>query len=553
MRRKEQIARPRRLTWRSGSTLVMLLSIMSLLRTDRSVDAALPGALAGLVPTAPLVFLETDDFPRLIGRWRDCRLRRDVEATETYQRCLSSRLLLRLGQRLDRLETALAAPLTLDRLSSLPGDQGGVALYNVGDLSFVLWLRLRPGAVDEFEVLRRGLPVERSQRSGQRFVVHRGSDETSPIAFAVVGQLLIVSNDTANFQRALALAVDNEGDALAADETYVAMTRRAPADAQVHLYLDMARLVSTRPFQRYWVHGNSEDLRGLDRTLLSLKIEEHHAVERRVLSYRAGEAPRLPAGSIVGVSADERLEALPGGTYAAVRGVDAEEAARAARWIWPRAADGSERLEPLRDLLVRGRVTHVVEVIRPFLDRNWFFPHDRLAIAFALESPEALSTRDAVDAASSAFSKSIIDSGSITTRARRSTKGGVTTHTLTSLLPGGSNLSVSRARGDGVLVLATDIDLAVELAGAAAPTAPLGQALAAGGPDAARLDYARANRALSKRLDLITNASENRRIGATAFLGEEVPELLGVPIFTRVERIAVRDGDFDRHEVRYFY
>lgn len=553
MRWEEGNVRPLRLTWRSGSTLVVLIAIMSLIRSDRSVDAARPGALSRLVPAAPLVLLETDDLPGLIGRWRDCRLRRDVEATEVYQECMSSRLLLRLSQRLDRLESALSAPLTLDRLSRLAGDRGGIALYNVGDISFVLWLRLQPGAVDELEVLRRGLPVERSRRSDQRYVVHRGTDDTSPIAFAVVGQLLIVSNDPERFQRALALAVDDDGDALSADETYVAMTRRAPVGAQVHLYLDMARLVRTRPFQRYWVHGNAEELGGLDKTLLSLEIDEHRAVEHRLLSYCDGEAPRLPAGSTVGFDADERLEALPGGTYAAVRSVDAEEAARAARWIWPRAADGSERLEPLRDLLGRGRVTHVVEVIRPFLDRNWFFPRDRLAVAFALATPESLSTRDVVDAASAAFSKSIALTRTTTSRARRSAKGGVSAFTLTSLLPGGSDLSVSRSRGDAVLVLATNIELAYELAGASAPTAPLGQSLAAGGPDAARLDYIRASRALSKRLDLITHASENRRIGATAFLGEEVPELLGVPAVTKVERIAVRDGDFDRQEVRYFY
>jgi hypothetical protein len=324
-------------------------------------------------------------------------------------------------------------------------------------------------------------------------------------------------------------------------------------NGSAHLYLDMARLVRTRPFQRYWVHGNVEELRGLDQVLLSLSLEEHLVVEHRVLSYSTGETQRLSAGPSSGFNSDDRLAALPGGTYVAVRTVDAEEAARAARWIWPGSVEGIERLETLRDLLERGNVTQVVEVIRPFLDRNWFFPHDRLAVGFALETPQSLSTRDVVKAAAKAFSTSDGGTRGSTARPRRSTKGGVTAHTLQSLLPGGSDLSLSRSRGDGVLVLATDLELAYELAGASAPTAPLGQALLAGGPDAARLDYVRARRALSKRLDLITHDGENRRTGAAAFLGDDVPELLGATGVTKVERIAVRDGDFDRQEVRYFH
>ena len=544
---------------RRGVVLVVaLLSATALLRTDHLVEAARPGALAPLIPSRPLVVLETDELPRLLARWRDCQLRRDVEATDVYEQCLASRLLIRLDQRLERLEAALASPLTIDRLARLPADRGGLALYNLGDTAFVLWLRLQPGAVEDMRLLRPGLSVERSERSGQRVLIHRGTDSTSPVAFAIVGQLLIVSNDLRTFRRALALATDDRGQSLADDTTYEEMARRAPVDAQVHLFLDMARLVETEPFQRYWIHGNSEALRGLDRAMLSVTFEEARAVEHRQLSYREVDAQRLPAGSAAGAPIDERLEALPGGTYAEVRAVDAAAGARAARWLWPRAAgstaQGSENVEPLRALLDRGHVTQVVEVIRPFLDRNWFFPRDRLAVAYALDTPDDLPTKAVVEEASEAFSRSVEGPHGAAPRARRRHVRGLMTQTISSLIPGGADLSIARSRGNAVLVFATDPDLALEVAGAAAPTAPLGQALAAGGPDAARVDFARASRALSKRLDLITSVSgQGPRTGMAAFLGDAVPELLGVPHITRIERIAFRDGSIDRQEVRYVY
>ena len=53
-----------------------------------------------------------------------------------------------------------------------------------------------------------------------------------------------------------------------------------------------------------------------------------------------------------------------------------------------------------------------------------------------------------------------------------------------------------------------------------------------------------------QRLRLITTTGRRERYGQAAFLGEDVPELLGVPGISQIERIALREGDLDRQILR---
>lgn len=549
--------------WRRGilrskaAAALGLLLLLASLQTDRLVEAARPGELARLVPGRPLLLLESDDLPALVARWRDCQLRQDVENTNVYRRCEASRIALRLGERTDLIEALLNQPLSLDTITSLPGERGGLALYNISDTTFVLWLRTHHGAGADLELIRRNVDAERSTREGQRVIIHRGTETSSPLAMAVVGDILIVSNDLENFDRALALAAADDGEGgenLASDDIYNSMTPRAPVSATVHLYLDMARITQTRQFQRYWVHDNSEDLQQIDRALLSLTFDEDRVVENRILAY-ATQATRMPAGPATttadGSSEADRLEALPS-VHAATMSLvaaNAEAASSAARWIWPGTTEnGSTQLQ---ELLARGGVVRYLDVVRPRLGRDNFSPSDQLAIAFALESPDDLDTDDVVTAGAQALVGAMEGVELEPPTARRTAGRGVTVHTLASLLPGLNGLSVSRSRDGGVLVLSNSIQLARDVASLAISTAPLGQALATPGPDVSTVDFTATRRLLGTRLELITNPEQQGPPEARRFLGEDIPELLSATGITRIERVAYRDGDFDRQIVRY--
>lgn len=528
-----------------GAPLLGVLLALVLLRTDRVVEAALPGEIARLAPAGALVLLESEDLPGLVGRWRDCRLRTDVEATNVYHRCQASRVVQRLGERLDLFEAVLdGGDLSLDRLAALPGDRGAIALYNVSQTTFVLWLRTHRGAGEELEVLRPDLEVERLERSGQRYLVHHGTDESSTVAFAVVGDLMIVSNDVERFEQAVALALGEGGDALA-DRGWEAMARQAPASAQVHLSLDMSRLVNTRQFRRYWVHDNADDLEGIDRALLSVTFLDDRVIEHRLLSYRPDGGDRLPAGAERGGTADERLAALPEGIFSALRRVDAAGAVEAARWVWP---GGQGELDTLQGLLAQGQPSQVLEVLRPRMGRHGFEPNDQLAVALRLGHPAGVPNQELLAAAAGAMARAVNVENLPTPR--RLHRRGVTVYTLSPLLPGGARLSVARSRDGDVLVLSDSPRLAAAVGVAARASAPLGQALSAGGPDVSRVDFDQAQELLSHRLPLITSRGNSRGSGTT-FLGRDVPELLGVPRISRIERIAQRLGDLDRQVVRY--
>jgi hypothetical protein len=529
--------------------LAALLAALAALRTDRAVEAARPGDLARLVPGNPVVLLETDDLPGLVARWRDCELRPAVEASEAYQRCHASRLGMRLSERVGLLDAALSEPASLDRLAGLPGNRGGLALYNVGETTYLFWLRTHTGAGRDLAVLRPDLDVERTRRGGHEVLIHRGTEDTSPLALAVVGDLLILGNDIARVEEAIALAAGDGGQALASDATYLALARRAPEGAQAHIYLDMSRLLATRQFRRYWVHDNVEDLSGIDRVMLSVTWEQGRTVEHRVLAYVPDE-PRLPAGAAATVGAEDRFGALPAGAYSALSTVSGpDRAAFAARWIWPGASDGN--LGDLTGLLGRARPARMVEVSRPTLGRDGFSPQDEHGVAFLLGNPAALSDEELASAASAAMSAALSTGRRVVPEERRVPGRGVVATALAAPLPGSPRLAISRSADGAVLVLATSARLAVELAVAAEPSDALGEALRVPGPDLARVSFDAAGPALRQRLDLITTDEEMGRYGALAFLGEEIPELLEIPGIATIERRAWRDGDLDLQEVRY--
>lgn len=532
-----------------ATCLGVMLVCSLLVRTDRLVEAARPGDLARIVPGTPLVLLETEDLPGLVARWRDCEMRAPVEDSESYRACNASRLGLRLSERLGLLDTAMSEPITLDRLASLPGNRGGLALYNVGDTSFVFWLRTHHGAASDLAVLAPDLEVERTERGEHRYMIHRGTEETAAVAFAVVGDLLIFGNALEQFEAAVDLAIAGSGSALMGDPTYEALARRAPESAQVHLYLDMGRLAGTRQFRRYWVHDNAEDLAGVERAMLSVTWEERRTVEHRVLAYREG-GRRLAAGATAAPEPGERFAALPRGSYAAIETVDdARGAAALARWLWPSDTEGAP--EDLARLLEPARPSQAVEIHRPGMGRDAFSPRDEMAVAFLLADPDALATGDVVDAASAAMTETLSEGRTVEPERRRAPGRGVVATRLAAPLPGSPQLVVSRSRDRTVLVLATSSRLANELARNAAPTAPLGQALRTAGPNVARVNWEGVSTLLRRRLDLITTEDDYDRFGPEAFLGEEVPELLEVPDISTIDRLAWRDGDFDIQEVRF--
>jgi len=517
------------------------------LRTDRLVEAARPGDLARLVPPGALVLLDSEDLPALAGRWRDCDLRPAVEKTGAHGRCRASRINLRLDDRVDLMEATLIQPITIERLSKLPGARGGLALYSITDTKFVLWLRTHRGAAQDLELLRAGLDTTDHEVGGHSYAVHRGTDgETSPIAMGVVGDLLIIGNDVEHFEAAFRLAAGQAGQSLADDGTYRALLAKAPASAQAHVYLDMERIGPTRQFQRYWVHDNSEDLAGMTRAMLSVTWEDDRAVEHRVIAYRDG-GTRMPAGGAA-AGADDRLAALPRGAYGSIsETAEATDAAAASRWVWPGGARGKAP-ESLASILAPGEPARVLEVVRPALASNGFAPADTLAVGILLAEPGAVTTDAVVSAGETALTELLSAGRAVAPTRSSARRSGIDTVTLSPPLPGGPDLSVARSVDGAVLVLASGSAVAAEVAAAAAPGEPLGRALRAPGPDVARVDYDRAERLLRRRVRLLT-----RREGSRGFLGRDVPQLMGAADLSRIERIAWRDGDLDRQELRYVY
>jgi hypothetical protein len=354
----------------AGAVLALLVVVFA--SRSRGAGARATTIARGL-PAGALVYVETPRLGELVAAWRDSGARRRFAGSPADEAMRRSMLFLRLAERVAALEALAGFELDFDRAAAMFGREAGVAVYDLSDTRFVLVTRLTDAQLGKtpLEAARRKLAPRR--HAGLDYhVAERGGHV---LAFAQVGDRLLVGNDLAHFREALVLTAREAGvrtdgakvASIADDADYAGLLAGAPADAAARVFVRLARLRGTHHFDSFWffhwaAERPSPRVDGLRASLLSLRLDADGAREtRQHVVDDAGLLSGLPEG------ADEQAcAALPPGLLVST-GEGTPRLARLlpradARREWSAEEQAALAAAQALDLGARGRWLEVVQL-----------------------------------------------------------------------------------------------------------------------------------------------------------------------------------------------
>lgn len=263
--------------------LVTLIVIVSFLAGPASADTG----LAKLVPARAIAYLETDDLASLLDGIASQPATAAFLESAAYQQFASSKLFLKLEDRLRALEENTGFGLNFERLRGLAGGESALALYDIGELSMTLITRIGEEKVQASALwpLRDSFDTRKTGENDDEFYyVKEDPYGRASLAFAFVDDLLIISTDVLRFETTLAL-INGQGSSLAQASLFGMARILWPKNASLRLYLDQKAINQTPHFRSYWLFGNQQEFKDIGFTLASLQFEEDKITEQRIFGY----------------------------------------------------------------------------------------------------------------------------------------------------------------------------------------------------------------------------------------------------------------------------
>lgn len=256
---------------------------------------AAPGGMAPLIPGRPLLCLEASDLSAALAALDGSKPMAAWYATASYKAFLDTKLAQKLGARLKEAEGLAGVGFNLKNLRTVAGGASVLALYDIGALEFLYVSRLDPArfAASVLGPLRG--KFDRRLEKGLTWYVKAREDGALEFAFALVGDLLFVSNRAQRLEAAVALPGAGGAGSLARDPSYVRACGLDLEGFDFRLFLDQQRINASSYFRAYWLFRNAGELGWIESSLLSAKLGDGGLEERRlflpVASTGASTAP----------------------------------------------------------------------------------------------------------------------------------------------------------------------------------------------------------------------------------------------------------------------
>ncbi|HEY3352700.1 MAG TPA: hypothetical protein VGQ83_05595, partial [Polyangia bacterium] len=483
--------------------------------------------MAGELAQGSLVTLELEDLSGGLTRWRGSKLRGALDGTAAYEEMRKARIFRKLSARVTGLEHVLDFTLTLDRLIVMAGRRAALGLYDVSDTRFVIVAETSTAEAERSPLWGARGRMERREHAGVPYFLIPDTPRRRGAALALVGDRLVFGNDLDAFRQTLLLAAraagratrQAPGPAVAADPRYRRLREASPRDLFARVFVDQSKLSGTRQFDDRWIF-DPKVAATVDAALLGLRFDAGAVVETRAYTYgtpagRPAITTPPPAAGFGHGDADALARALGFAPSVAVGPTDAAAAGRDLADLLGATAEADAKR--LTGLLAPARPVRSVEVADPAA-RVGVRAYDRAAVALVLESPAALGGGlGPLEAAVLELATRGLAVGG-TAGATWVDEGGL--RVLRVPLVEERRLTLDLQPG-GVLVVATDPDLARRVRAALGPLAPW---LRPGAPLALRLDVARAGAYYASVTRLLASRGNWARRDA-AFFAEGVAGL----------------------------
>lgn len=281
-----------------ATILVVLFLMLGSFTLAQIADRSLQPP-SSFFPEGTLVYVEAKDLDGLLKWWRDSDIKANWQKSENYQQFHSSRLYLKLRDRITKWGTAGKYSFTLENLVQAAGTQSALGLYDIGELKAIAATRLPFAEAQAAEIWMAKSRFQEKQSENQTYYVEPND---GALAFAYADPFLVVATEESLLIRTLA-NLRSPSQTLEQSAKWKLCQKQEESD--VSLFLDQEALQKNRYFQKYWIHRNVRDFDSIQATRIDLKIEPNTITEyRHFLQSSAG------IQSSAGVSPAEYLKSF---------------------------------------------------------------------------------------------------------------------------------------------------------------------------------------------------------------------------------------------------
>lgn len=252
------------------------------------------------MPGGALLYLQADDFSRLLSEWKASKVKADWLACASYDVFSHSNLFSKLSGVYDAYARAAGFSPDLNGVLEIAGGQSALALYGIRDVEFLYITRVTQSRLAQCQLWRVRSKFEERQSAGIPFYWRSASGNT--VAFAFTDGYLFVATRDDLVAQALALYAGAKEPSVASARWYEDATQAATAHGELRLVLNLEALIKSTYFRSYWVHRNVSTLRQYSAAIADMTRDPRQIMEHRVLL--------RSADSSTGATPDSAREAL---------------------------------------------------------------------------------------------------------------------------------------------------------------------------------------------------------------------------------------------------
>jgi len=265
---------------------------------------------SGYVPAGALVYLEAKDLSALLGDWNSSAEKKQWLTSDNYEVFSRSRLFLRLKQAGGQFAATAGLPPDMNFLSQVAGERSVFALYDIGNLQF-LYITYLPSAKSMQSALwQTRSKFEPRSAGGVNFYLRRDPESQREVAFAVLGDYLLLSTREDLMAGALQLMSGKPGRTVQGERWWAQATAAATQSGDLRMVLNLEELVPNGYFRTYWVQQNITNLKQYSASVSDLFRSGNQYREERVL-IRQGE-PKQASSPEGAAAAAEVVRLVPG-------------------------------------------------------------------------------------------------------------------------------------------------------------------------------------------------------------------------------------------------
>ena len=234
-------------------------------------------------PPGAMLTLEARDFGALLREWNASQSKSDWLDSDAYKQFAVSRLAQRLQESQQEFAAASKTAIDMTLVEQLAGDRAALALYNPGDLEFLLVTRMTEARFAASLLGRQRTTLSPRTAAGTQYFVATNPASRRIVAFSIRGEWLVVGTTESLVAQTLQRMAAPANNGLAAEGWYARAAQAAGAPGELRMAANVDALYNSPHFRSYWVHRNRAELQPYSATISDLDRKANEWTERRVL------------------------------------------------------------------------------------------------------------------------------------------------------------------------------------------------------------------------------------------------------------------------------